>query len=173
MGIQGTILLVFGFLSAGVIGIALVTALSSTGPAQDYDDVQPGGYGVRKAWFWLLLVGVVVAFIAGFPFVPYTKAETVGDPLSVPVVAMQYAFDKLPAELPVDTPIVFHVTSSDVNHGFAVYDPQERLIGQVQAMPGYANDLHMTFTETGTYTVRCLEYCGISHAFMMATFEVN
>ena len=37
----------------------------------------------------------------------------------------------------------FDVTSVDVNHGFGVYDPNGRLIGSVQAMPGYTNELEL------------------------------
>jgi cytochrome c oxidase subunit 2 len=29
-----------------------------------------------------------------------------------------------------------------------------------------------TFDQPGTYTVQCLEYCGLGHAPMKATFEV-
>ena len=70
------------------------------------------------------------------------------------------------------TPVEFRVTSSDVNHGFAIYAPDGRIATQTQAMPGYTNKLVHTFTEPGTYTVMCLEYCGIGHAPMTATLTV-
>ena len=57
----------------------------------------------------------------------------------------------------------FDVTSVDVNHGFGVYDPSGRLIGSVQAMPGYTTSSTSRFHELGEYRIRCFEYCGLSH----------
>lgn len=68
--------------------------------------------------------------------------------------------------------VEFRVTSADVNHGFAIYSPQGRIVTQTQAMPGYTNRLVHNFSEPGTYTVQCLEYCGIGHDPMKTTIEV-
>ena len=51
--------------------------------------------------------------------------------------------------------------------------PDGALLTQVQAMPGYTNRLIYRFDRTGTYTVRCLEYCGIFHHFMLTKFIVR
>ena len=56
----------------------------------------------------------------------------------------------------------FDVTSIDVNHGFGLYDPDGHLIGSVQAMPGYHNQLDLTLDEPGVYRIRCLELCGLT-----------
>ena len=170
---HGSVLVTFTLLAAAVNAMFVIVALSSRGAPQDYAVVKPRGYAVRRAWFWSLLVALVVAFVVAFPSVPYTKAATAVDAVAFPVVARQYVFENLPEVVPLGTPVVFNVTAADVNHGFAIYDPQERLVAQVQAMPGVANDLHVTFTDRGKYTVRCLEYCGISHAFMSGAFEVR
>jgi cytochrome c oxidase subunit II len=69
--------------------------------------------------------------------------------------------------------VEFHVTGSDVNHGFGIYDPQLRLVAQTQAMPGYTNVLRHTFTKPGSYKILCLEYCGLAHHTMMAEFNVR
>ncbi len=37
--------------------------------------------------------------------------------------------------------VEFRVTSLDVNHGMAIFDPDGKLVGQTQAMPGYVNRL--------------------------------
>ena len=66
----------------------------------------------------------------------------------------------------------FNVTSLDVNHGFAIYDPNDRIVTQAQAMPGFTNRLLYTFKEPGKYRVMCLEYCGLAHHAMVAEFEV-
>jgi cytochrome c oxidase subunit 2 len=60
-----------------------------------------------------------------------------------------------------------------VNHGFALYDPEFRVVAETQAMPGYTNVLRYTFREPGTYQVLCLEYCGVAHHAMMAQIKVT
>lgn len=69
--------------------------------------------------------------------------------------------------------VEFRVTTLDVNHGFSLYAPDGRLVTQTQAMPGYVNRLRVTFDETGTYAVLCLEFCGMSHHRMRAVVEVR
>jgi cytochrome c oxidase subunit 2 len=71
------------------------------------------------------------------------------------------------------TTVEFRVTTLDVNHGFSLYAPDGRLVTQTQAMPGYVNRLRVTFDESGTYTVLCLEFCGMSHHRMRAVVEVR
>jgi cytochrome c oxidase subunit 2 len=74
--------------------------------------------------------------------------------------------------VPVSRAIDFRVTSLDVNHGFAIYDASDRIVGQVQAMPSVTNHLVMQFTGSGDYTIRCLEYCGPGHSHMTASVHV-
>ena len=69
--------------------------------------------------------------------------------------------------------VVFRVGSSDVNHGFAIYDDDNRVVAQVQAMPGYVNELAVKFDDPGTYRIMCLEYCGLVHHSMLASLEVK
>jgi len=71
------------------------------------------------------------------------------------------------------TSVEFRVTTLDVNHGFSLYAPGGDLITQTQAMPGYVNRLRVTFDKAGTYTVLCLEFCGMSHHRMRAVVEVQ
>lgn len=71
------------------------------------------------------------------------------------------------------TTIEFRVTTLDVNHGFSLYAPDGHLVTQTQAMPGYMNRLRVTFDQSGTYTVLCLEFCGMSHHRMRAVVEVR
>jgi cytochrome c oxidase subunit 2 len=73
-------------------------------------------------------------------------------------------------ELPVNRPVVFHVTSKDVLHGFAVRDLGVR----VDANPG-----EMTVTSVvtpnaiGSYTVVCVELCGLYHSYMWSAVKVE
>lgn len=175
MDLQGRILLSFGLLALGIITIFVLISLRSGGPPQTQEEVQGPGYAIRRWWFLLLVAVLAAALGFTIPHYPYATAGTAllkGETAEFTVIAQQFAFRNLPAEVPLG-PAVFHVTSSDVNHGFALYDPHERLLGQVQAMPEYGNSLAVTFTERGTYTVRCLEYCGLAHHLMQGTFEVR
>jgi len=130
------------------------------------------GYTLRRYWFWLVLVVAVVTFAMTIPYFPYHAASASASTKHFSVVAQQYSF-AVPAVVPVGVPVIFDVTSRDVNHGFGIYGPDGAIVGQVQAMPGYTNHLLMTFTVAGHYTVRCLEYCGIAHAAMQAGFDVR
>ena len=47
------------------------------------------------------------------------------------------------------------------------------VLGNVQAMPGYTNDLRLTLDEPGTYLISCLEFCGRDHHRMFREFEVT
>jgi cytochrome c oxidase subunit 2 len=69
--------------------------------------------------------------------------------------------------------VEFRVTTLDANHGFSLYAPDGHLVAQTQAMPGYVNRLRVTFPEPGTYTVLCLEFCGMAHHRMRGVVEVK
>jgi cytochrome c oxidase subunit II len=75
--------------------------------------------------------------------------------------------------VPARTTVEFRVTTLDVNHGFSLYAPDGHLVAQTQAMPGYMNRLRVTFDQPGTYTVLCLEFCGMSHHRMRGVVEVK
>ena len=88
------------------------------------------------------------------------------------VTGGQFFWTLAPDRVPAGTRVRFDVTSVDVNHGFGFYDPHGHLIGSVQAMPGYRNNLDLNLTEPGVYRIRCLEYCGLSHSTMESSFTV-
>ncbi|HKU66959.1 MAG TPA: hypothetical protein VJP85_04190 [Candidatus Baltobacteraceae bacterium] len=164
------VLEVFLIVAAVAIAIMLLVALYGGKTPVGQDVVSANGYAIRRYWFVTVLAASFAVFIFTIPHFPYAGAQTPGTHYKV--VAQQYSF-ALPQTLPANTPIVFDVTSRDVNHGFAIYDPQGRLVGQVQAMPDYVNHLPFEFRTRGHYTVRCLEYCGIAHAAMQGGFDVR
>lgn len=116
-------------------------------------------------------VGVVIAVATLLPW-PHAVPAGYGV-VPVHVRASMWAWELDRTSLPVGVPVVFHVTSSDVNHGFGVFDPKGRLLFQTQAMPGWVNKVAWTFIEPGRYRVLCLEYCGLVHHGMMAELEVG
>lgn len=72
-------------------------------------------------------------------------------------------------ELPVNRPVVFDVTSEDVLHGFAIRDLGVR----VDANPGEMTTTPaVTPTKIGTYTVACVELCGLYHSYMWEAVNV-
>lgn len=172
MGFAQSIFWVFLVLAAGVIAILVAIAQTSRLEPIAQPAVEKRGYAIRRWWFR----GIVAVLIAGFAvttaFFPYPKAGAAGVAATYKVTAQQYGFT-MPQSVPLGKRVDFAVTASDVNHGFGIYDPQGRLVGQVQAMPHYVNHLQIAFTERGTYTVRCLEFCGVGHAYMRSQFEVK
>ena len=70
--------------------------------------------------------------------------------------------------LPVNQPIRFEITSTDVIHNFWV--PEFRV--KQDAVPGAVNLLRVTPTVVGKYKVRCAELCGLRHSQMLADVRV-
>ena len=72
-------------------------------------------------------------------------------------------------ELPVNRPVQFVVTSKDVLHGFAI-----RALGvRVDANPGEVTTTPVeTPTQIGSYTVYCVELCGLYHSYMWEAVNV-
>lgn len=92
--------------------------------------------------------------------------------IEVQATGYQWYWEISRTELPVGMPIEFLVTSADVNHGFAIYGADMKIITQTQAMPGVVNVLRHTFDQPGTYKILCLEYCGVAHHSMMTELHV-
>jgi len=71
-------------------------------------------------------------------------------------------------DLPVNTPVEFHVTSLDVIHSFWAYT----LGVKADANPDVDNVAYTTAKTTGGFTVRCSELCGIWHGAMYTSGTV-
>src|SRR5574337_1419080 len=167
-----TIFGVFLILAAVAIGTLVAIASAAHGPVVEQADVQKGGYRLRRVWFRGLAIVAVIAFLLSLPAFPYRAHFEAASAQHHPVTALQFAF-VMPPVLPVNTPIVLDVTATDVNHGVGIYDPDGRIVAQVQAMPGYTNSLPLVLKKPGQYVVLCLEYCGIAHHLMRATSPVR
>lgn len=72
-----------------------------------------------------------------------------------------------------NVPIVFLLTSVDVNHDFGLYNPNGELEFQTQVSPDYVSVFVYQFTNPGPRLVRCLEYCGPGHWTMMAEITIE
>ncbi|MEB2343981.1 MAG: cytochrome oxidase [Deltaproteobacteria bacterium] len=128
---------------------------------------------LQAGLFAVLLAGFVAgswATLHRFPIPP--QHGTVAARQVVEAIGRQWSWQITPATVESGSVVEFRVTAADVNHGFALYAPGGRIVTQTQAMPGYTNRLLHTFDEPGTYTIQCLEYCGIGHGPMKATLQV-
>lgn len=167
---QIAILVAFIVISLVLFEIFLTVAQQSRRNVA-YETVADTGYRLRRYWFWFLALLLGAAVILSLVFMP-THAEG-GTRTEVKVTGYQFNWTAEPAQVPAGTRVAFNVTSSDVNHGLGLYDPNDELIGSVQAMPGYHNILDLTLNTPGEYTFACLEYCGVSHHVMVRTFTVT
>lgn len=135
------------------------------------EEVTRRGYRLRSRWLFLLaalLVVVVGLSMLALPYAKGARGRTV-----VRVTGGQFYWVLDPPRVSAGTRVRFDVTGADVNHGFSLYDPRGRLLGSVQAMPGYHNRLDVTLEEPGRYRILCFEYCGLSHHLMEAALTVT
>ena len=166
------VLIILGLIWTAVWGWVLLGARQTVA----YTEVAPKTAALRRRLFYLLLPLFVIVFLASLGWLPYraARANRLGSPqTTINVTAQQWEWIFDQTEIPARAPVEFVVTSKDVNHGFAIFDPQGQLVTQVQAMPGYTNHLIYVFDQPGTYAVRCLELCGIAHHGMVTTLTVK
>lgn len=143
---------------------------------EDYTPLQKRAYRLRARLFWLLvaLFGTPMVYtLVDLPYDIIRPAQGAGAIQAVNATAYMWRWELSHDRVEAGRPVEFHVTSADVNHGFAIYDPDMKIVAQVQAMPGITNTLQHTFGRPGTYRVMCLEYCGIAHHNMTAEFTVD
>jgi cytochrome c oxidase subunit II len=141
----------------------------------NYGPIIDSAYRLR-VWLFgiamLVLIGANYKTLGELPYINTLPQLSAAAVQTSQVVAEQWAWTITPDTFKVGQTAEFHVTSKDVNHGFALYDPEFRIVAQTQAMPGYTNVLRYTFTGSGTYQVLCLEYCGVAHHEMKAEIKV-
>jgi cytochrome c oxidase subunit 2 len=174
MPVQVAIGLAFVLMAGSLAAVFLTVALEArTEPAEV---IYRRGQRIRLAWFAFLLVFAAVVFLLSLTWLPYqfVRQSELGAPSQrIQVTAEQFDFQLSATTLPLGQTVEFDVTSKDVNHGFAIYDPDGHIVGQTQAMPGFTNVLIIRFDKPGTYTLHCTELCGPFHFGMMGTFTVG
>jgi cytochrome c oxidase subunit II len=180
------ILAVFAAASAIIVVVFAYVALST----RRTRDVDVGAAGRLRQRFFVGFAALLVAVLVfTLPRMPYPAEREPPDRI-VHVTGKQYAFaltdapvtsaqawedGALPQVIAVKagSNVEFRVATLDVNHGFTLYTPDGQLLAQTQAMPGYVNRLRVRFDRPGTYTVLCLEYCGMGHHRMRGVVEVE
>jgi len=173
--IQEFVFLVTIVLMLLVTGVFVFVAANAGSPAKEYAPLQERSYAWRGRFFWFLaLAGVVITVVTTLDL-PYaaTRGEVPADAVSVDVDGRQWYWQVSQSTFSAGDTVVFNVTAGDVTHGLGVYDPQMRMLGQTQAMPGYSNALQLKLTQPGTYKLLCMEYCGLAHHGMISEITVE
>jgi cytochrome c oxidase subunit II len=175
--VQNVVWLVSIALMAAVTGVFAWVADGARQRVEDHKSIAAAAYRLRP-WLFLVAAAILIATnwktLGELPYRAVARAHgaAAGPVQRVDAVGEQWNWIITPNHVVAGRPVDFHVTSKDVNHGFAIYDPSLEIVAQTQAMPGFDNVLRYTFDEPGTYRVLCLEYCGLMHHAMQAEITV-
>lgn len=157
------------------IGIVLVIWYSThTRDASQRDEVDTErlAHG-EKAWFAIVVAALGALLLATLPFIPYGDNAAAEGQQLVSVDSAQFLWTIEPSTISAGVPTRFTVSASDVNHAFAIYNDDNVMLFQIQAVPDHASDIVHTFDEPGRYQVVCLEFCGVGHHEMLSTITVE
>jgi cytochrome c oxidase subunit 2 len=123
---------------------------------------------------WVIVSVILVSFLFGYGLYAYNdlQSASAANTLVVHVNGEQwlwnYSFPQYgnasttTLELPVNRPVRFDITSTDVQHSFWV----PAMDVKQDAVPGVTTHITATPTQIGSYEVRCAELCGVYHAYM-------
>lgn len=162
-------ILTISLLLIAAVAAAFFMVVRTSGQTDGGEGARAGAEKIRSGLFWFLVVlCVVVTFASLRPWPHSTSAEAT----VLNATGSMWIWDIDKKVVPAGTPVVFRVTSNDVNHGFGIADAGGTLLFQTQGMPGYINQVQYTFSTPGTYRVLCLEYCGLAHHTMRDQIEV-
>lgn len=130
----------------------------------------------RAEPWWGVFVVVLLAILLGMTIwqAPWFSEDDSPKDVQVKVEGVQFGFLVQPTSVRVGQDVQFNVTSKDVNHAMALYNPKGQMIMNVEAIPGYTISRSYRFTEPGSYEIRCLEFCGYQHHKMIyPAFQVT
>lgn len=123
---------------------------------------------------WVIVSVILVSFLFGYGLYAYNSLQSAAaaNTLVVHVNGEQwlwnYSFPQYgnvsstTLELPVNRPVRFDITSTDVQHSFWI----PAMDVKQDAVPGVTTHISATPTQIGSYEVRCAELCGVYHAYM-------
>ncbi len=144
-----------------------------------------GSNQVELAWTVIPILIVVVLFLASARVIHAVEdAQFPVDAIEVTAIGHQFWWEfQYPGygfvtanelHVPLSNPShprPTHITllSADTDHSFWV--PQ--LAGKVDLIPNRKNEIWVDPHETGTYVGQCAQYCGVQHAKMLLTVDVQ
>ncbi len=128
---------------------------------------------------WVLTSTILTVFLLvwGLGALSVENSGAQANPLVVNVTGQQWVWSFAYAGthvqsntlvLPVNREVVFHITSKDVTHGFWIAN----MGVQVDANDGAITEIHTTPDKLGNFDIRCTQFCGLNHAFMVTTGQV-
>ncbi len=130
---------------------------------------------------WLVVSSVLTGFLLVWGLSELTSTTTLStssSPIVIKVTGQQWLWSfSYPQNgdisspdlvLPIDKPVVFDVTSTDVIHSFWL--PEMGI--KVDANPSVTSSITTTPNLLGTFNVRCAELCGLNHSYMETTATV-
>ena len=99
------------------------------------------------------------------------EGKVVPEGVDVYIAGMQFAW--VPREIRLKAGVTYRiwVSSADVLHGFELIGP-DGTVYNIMVMPGMAYAMHVRFDRPGVYEIRCNEYCGVGHQFMVGRIVV-
>jgi cytochrome c oxidase subunit II len=171
------LVILVAYTAVSVVAIAFSLAIWRSTHAQpprrtDDADTRRLAHG-EKTWFMIAIAALGVLLLATIPMIPYGQNAEAADQQRVRVEGVQFAWIMQPNRIQAGVPTRFTVVAPDVTHGFAVYDADNVMEFQVQAVPEHDTDIVHTFDEPGRYQVVCLEFCGVGHHRMLGTLVVE
>jgi cytochrome c oxidase subunit 2 len=167
-----------------VVGAILLAVLGDRGPS---DALRRSENNRLEAAYVVLLTGVV-GFLLYLTYTAEHKVDTVANQerpsLTVDVTAArwEWAFryprygivarsgtvGHQPLVVPANRAIRFNLSSQDVIH--SIWVPELRF--KRDLIPGETEHVTLTFTQLGTFTGQCAEFCGLRHAEMVFRVHV-
>ena len=167
---QIAIAITFACIALALVGFFVFVAVR-TRREVPFEAVRTAGYRLRPWWLAFLAVLLTGGVVVSLFFLPYSQAR--GPVKVVRVTGGQFYWSVSPRSVPAGSRVRFAVTGADVNHALGLYGPKGNLIGVVQAMPRYTNNLGLRLDDPGRYTIACLEFCGLGHHRMFRPFIVT
>ena len=176
---------VFTWAAAPVAGLVSAICLTVLTSKRHYGDNPPAeaDHEIRNspktAAVWVVVSGIMCLFalVAGLIVLQHdNEAVLDSKAIQVNVTGQQWLWNFDYANgarsedlyLPVDKPVVFHITSVDVKHSFWVVQMGIKM----DANPGYTTETAVTPNKIGVFDVRCAELCGLLHAYMQTKVHV-
>ena len=113
----------------------------------------------EKARFAIAVAALGVLLLATIPFIPFIPSgRGAGSPddQTARFEGVQFAWVLDAGRLVAGEPVTFDVRARDVNHGFAIYNNDDVMPCQVQAIPDHPSEVSDTFKKPRADQVVCL-----------------
>lgn len=128
----------------------------------------------RESLWGIAVVTFLVLLLAGtIGSIPYFNQDTSAAQQKVHITGRQFAWTITPPRVKMGVKTEVDVVSADVNHSVGIYNPNDTLVKQVGVIPGVTQKFTITFSQPGTYQLRCLEFCGVDHHLMENKLQVT